>query len=501
MTDKLLDFDKVADFGGIDADSDQLLDQCFEDHKAYLDARGHQRTVILGRKGSGKTAIFRRLTRIKSEDVCVSGHLFSDYPWHHHSKQKEVGVPDEQCFVSSWEYLIYVTMAKLVLSRRPDTYGLEKIDRDLKLLENFLKDTYGTVDPEISKIFSPGTKLQFSGDVGVDAKFLKAKISAKEITIEYLPIKFSEINIKMKNTIIECADPNINYYVCFDELDLGFSLDKEEYKNQIMGIIFAARKINNSARDGNKNISIIIFLRDDIYNMLHFEDKNKITNNSVSVIEWDMDRSSPSLKALMEKRFHQTLGIPANGAWERVFDETKQMAGHQTKYKHIIDRTFLRPRDIIKFCNEILNQNKNSKSKSNQTKFDSKNVADARKKYSEYLLNELDDEIRKHIPNYRSYLEVFRSIGSIQFTISEFEQAPKSRSDIDLGGEQTRSILSSLFEFSVVGFLRSGGSGFGGSQYVWRHVDRNIKFNEQAQKYRVHYGFAEVLDLKKFRKS
>jgi hypothetical protein len=37
-----------------------------------------------------------------------------------------------------------------------------------------------------------------------------------------------------------------------------------------------------------------------------------------------------------------------------VFDETRSMSGHQSNYQHIIDRTFLRPRDIIKFCNEVL---------------------------------------------------------------------------------------------------------------------------------------------------
>jgi hypothetical protein len=111
-----VNFDSVIDFGGIDADADPLLEQCFESHQAYIDARSHARTVILGRKGSGKTAIFRNLLKIKESNTFSVGHLFSEYPWHHHAKQRQTGVPDEHCFVNSWEYLIPTA---LDIDRRP----------------------------------------------------------------------------------------------------------------------------------------------------------------------------------------------------------------------------------------------------------------------------------------------------------------------------------------------------------------------------------------------
>lgn len=132
----------------------------------------------------------------------------------------------------------------------------------------------------------------------------------------------------------------------------------------------------------------------------------------------------------LEKRFHQTLGIPESGAWETVFDETKEMTGHQTKYNHILDRTFLRPRDIIQFTNDILRVHKENEIGSGLN-FTNKNVIDARSMYSNYLLGELDNEIRKHHPNYEAYLEVFRTIGSLQFTIDDFEKTVSERSDLD----------------------------------------------------------------------
>jgi len=51
---------EIDNFGGIDADTDSLLDECFENHEAYLKSKAHDRFLVLGRKGSGKTAIFRK---------------------------------------------------------------------------------------------------------------------------------------------------------------------------------------------------------------------------------------------------------------------------------------------------------------------------------------------------------------------------------------------------------------------------------------------------------
>lgn len=234
--------------------------------------------------------------------------------------------------------------------------------------------------------------------------------------------------------------------------------------------------------------------------MLHFEDKNKVTGVFVSSIEWDLENNGPSLKALVEKRFAETLGLSEKGSWEVVFDESKAMTGKQTKYNHIIDRTFLRPRDIIQFLNEILIAHRINHSKPG-VKFDNKDIINARKKYSQYLLDELDDEIKKHHPNYEAYLEVLKTVGSLQFTIKVLEDACKQSRDPKLESITARQMLSQLFEFSVVGFYKPGREGFGGADYVWRHKDRRVRFDDNATSFRIHPGFKEVLGLKKYTRS
>src|SRR5690606_20470077 len=99
------------------------------------------------------------------------------------------------------------------------------------------------------------------------------------------------------------------------------------------------------------------------------------------------------------------------------------MTGRQTKYNYITDRTFLRPRDMIQFCNEIVEQHKNNPDKSE--KVDNKEVYAAKDEYSKYLLRELDDEVYKHLPNYELIFEVIKSLEYYKFTLNDFITALK----------------------------------------------------------------------------
>jgi hypothetical protein len=124
--------------------------------------------------------------------------------------------------------------------------------------------------------------------------------------------------------------------------------------------------------------------------------------------------------------------------------------------------------------------------------FDNDSVIAARAGYSDYLLHELDDEIAKHVPDYKEYLEVLKSLGDIQFTSEQFREGWAQRPRLE--GSDWRSGLGSLFEFSVIGYLKSGGGG-GGSKNVWRYFDARARFDSAAELYRVHAGFKEALDL------
>jgi hypothetical protein len=490
---------EIKSFGGIDADTDFLLDECFEDHEAYVSAKSGAKYLIIGRKGSGKTAIYRKLLRTHEANLFSFGHTFRDYPWHHHDKQRKIGAPDHECFAHSWKYLILITLAKILLnqdSRQPwDEYSLSA----LSSLETFVIDAYGSRDPDVSQVFQPTTKLKLNPSIGFKVGPIEAKAAPTIVPMESLPTVVQEVNANLLEKIVRSLHLENEYYVLFDELDLGFSRTDENYRLRLIGLIHAARDINLAGRDAKKRLNVIIFLREDIYQSLQFEDKNKITESGTTRIEWDTPRTSHSLREIMAKRISNVMEVPVASAWESVFNEEQRMRGYQSKYQHIVDRTMLRPRDIIKFSNEILTAYKNN---SHRTElFENVDVASARPEYSQYLLSELEDEIFKHLPHHDTFFELLRDLDAVQFSYEEFNQICRQRQDLIPEGHTTKSILSELFEFSIVGYYQSGGAGYGGAEYVFRYKSPRAKFNSGAPTFQVHLGLQEVLALKRYRRS
>ncbi|MFD4304238.1 P-loop ATPase, Sll1717 family [Streptomyces albidoflavus] len=482
----MLNISEASNFGAIDADADTLLRECFQDHPAYIAAKMNEKFLVLGRKGSGKTAIFKRFLTERNPNEFSYGHSFNDYPWQHHDLQAQTGVPEERRFFHSWKYLILMGLAKILLNQDQSQPWSEQSSESMQALEDFVVDSYGTRDPDVRQIFSPDKELRFKGALKVP--FLE--ISGERVRVKELPPHIQEVNQVIQEHVLRSLNPENSYYVCFDELDLGFGKADEAYSQRLIGLILAARDLFLAGRNRGKKLNVVVFLRDDIYQDLHFEDKNKITENLMERVEWHESSGGLTLKRLMESRFSRAL---SNGSeqvgWGSIFDETREMPSRQTKYKHICDRTFLRPRDIIKFCNEILKQYKLMGS---DGQFDNQAIHEARSGYSDYLLNELDDEIAKHVPQYKEYLEVVKELGSLVFTLDNFSAAWSRRgtlSDID-----PVTGLGQLFEFSVVGYLKPGGRG-GGSEYVWRYRDPRARFNSASESFRVHPGFKEALDL------
>lgn len=488
----------IESFGGIDADTDQLLDECFEDHAAFIDAISGKRFLIIGRKGSGKTAIYRKILRSNSHDTFTFGHTFRDYPWHHHDKQIRSGVPEQECYIHSWKYLILIGLAKILVNFDQSQPWDEEAADHLAKIETFIIDTYGSKDPDIHQIFQPATQLKLNATFSAKLGPITAGASPTIVPIAELPAIAPEVNGAISEKVIASLNPENKYYVLFDELDLGFDPRDKNYSLRLIGLILAARDINLLARDAKRALNIVVFLRDDIYEVLNFEDKNKLTEGTLARIAWDTAGSPHTLKQLMERRLGKLLAIPVEGSWNEAFDETKDMRGHQSKYQHIVDRTMLRPRDMIKFCNTILETYKLAEG---DGKFANEQIAAATKGYSDYLLRELTDEVFKHIEGHSRLFDLLRELDAVQFSREEFEEACKKRSDLMPKDLSPTEILAELFEFSVIGFYQPGGGGYGGAEFVFRYKSPQAKFNPNATGYQVHLGLQKTLGLKRYRRT
>ena len=151
----------VDNFGAVDADNDDLLLKSFEDHEVYINIREFRNFLVIGRKGSGKTAIFKHmLLNTEKPDYFCFGHTFSDYPWSYHNMQARIGIPDFDKFTHSWKYLILLTVSKIVLNQDHSLPYDETSAEYMASVESFVVDSYGSRDPDVTQIFTPSKRLK-----------------------------------------------------------------------------------------------------------------------------------------------------------------------------------------------------------------------------------------------------------------------------------------------------------------------------------------------------
>ncbi len=486
---------QVSTFGAIDAESDDLLLDCFERPNALVDVLEGRRFLILGRKGSGKTAIYRYILNEKRHDRFALGFTFADYPWQFHDKQIMPAAAQQERYLNSWQYLLLVAIARVLVSEDQSQPWSASVSSDVDRLRKFVVDTYGTTKVSHLEVFNPKRIIR-----GLDGLQLGiAGLSAGAgISVANLPQVFPEVIRAVSELVLRVANPKFKYFILFDELDIGFATDSEEYQQRLIGLLLAARWLVNLAADAGKQIRPIVFLRSDIfYEGLHFNDKNKVRDSHAVEMEWGDRGESKPLRNLMAKRFAEQMQIDPEFAWEAVFDEEQEMRGRQSKYKHITERTFERPRDMIKFCNCVLAEFLTS-NLSGAERFANEHVNGARKSYSVYLRDELSDELLRHVPNQSMVFEILSSLEYQSFTRDEIEVVWKTWQDRMPPELSLDGLLDQLFRFSVIGFYRAGGSGYGGSEYVYRYLDRRAEFNRKAERFSVHNGLVEALQLKRW---
>jgi hypothetical protein len=483
---------QIREFGRIDAESEKQLGQFFLRTDAYQRIEDGRHIVVTGRKGTGKTAIYKTLIDRSDEfsNVLVTGLQFRNYPWGVHSDVNDQNAASVERYFNSWKFLILVELSKLVLTdAKHELPENDHATKAAEVLAGFIQTNWGSLDFEFRDIFKK-KKFSFQFEPKVFGVSL-GSLQMENVPRDQLAGFLEEANRWLFQCLSYVLAPDYWYYVLFDDLDLAYDPADSENEARLIGLLLAARDIFNWAKERRVDVAPIIFIRSDIYDSLQFPDKNKITQNLVESLTWndDEDGGDSSLKTLINQRIRVILGSSA-ADWDQVFED-QLMRGTQTKFKHMAARTYLRPRDMIFFGNCCLEAAR----KSGVERITNQNVAEARPKYSEFLIAELDDEIHPVLADWEGLLDVLRRIHTMRFSRDTFAN---SFSELKLEqrlGLTVEDSLELLYRFSVLGFVKIGGAGYGGSANAFRYKSPSIGFDPGASNLVVHPGLKETLEL------
>ena len=445
----------------------------------YNDAkRGHARLVV-GRKGSGKTAIFYG---IRSAYKPSKDHLVLDLKPEGHQliklreailKQLSPGMR-QHVLTAFWNYLLLMEIAhkiveeeeryayrdyrlkgayERVVNTHSATQPLEQADFSERLL--WLVDDILNRRKDIDRISSTAdvTQLVYEHDI----KPLSDAIS------EYLKVSGKE-----------------DVWILFDNLDKGWPVTcaTSEDIMIVKCLLEATRKVQRQFELRQVELNSIVFIRNDIYDHLVVDPADRGKETAV-ILDW----SDPELfKEIIRRRIAYSTQIdqPFDVIWPLFFET--HIDGEES-FSYILARTLMRPREVLRFTRESINTALNR----GHEKVTEGDILQAERSYSYDLLGDVSFELKDVSPEYADVLYAF--IGSK--TPLAKDELIRRLNEIGIVPDKIEHAIELLLWFGFLGIRVSTDEEM--YSYQFQHDIKRMQSQQQQPIYCIHPGFRKAL--------
>jgi len=389
-------------FGKDDAETDftssGLLQGSFLKTAIYEQIRSRYKSLVIGRKGSGKSALCLMLKQeLSLEDqtyICV---VTPDAISADEIRRFQMdGVKPQQSKKLIWKYIFLVQICKFLLeaarnknnaesdwSTNSDNWSSEiDVSSELKKIRNFLIENNEIDDLNFQENFwriINRIKTKFSFNAFGQSAEIEANNAPNEGLIFDAKLEFLENYLKK----VLNAFKEYKFYVLVDKVDEIWDNDISS-DEMVIGLLMASKQINQMCN----NVSCIIFLRTDIYDQLQFFDKDKLRGDELPVT-WTSEML-PEIILERAKASTKNQSMKYESFWSDYFPKK---IGNENTSNFILAHTLMRPRDIIQLCNLCVDI---ARREGNQT-VEENNILQAIDVYSSWKLNDL---IGEYIINY-----------------------------------------------------------------------------------------------------
>lgn len=342
---------KGINFGYADSEKElretpELFDKAFVDPCNYLDELLYGiKFLVLGRKGSGKTAYgakIRRLATLEPDLVVKPCSLSALNYLEFEDNFSNTGNRGGRKFLASWKYLLLLEIVRIIFEKFPN-----QENEDMCTLFEALKEC--GILPSDSLLHTV-QNVQQKGLTIKLGKFLQLDNERKETVEVAKPDKIAEIIMR---TLKDCAFGDTRFYLIIDGLDdvlrgTHFSSDV------ITGLIRAAEELNLSFHYSSMQVKILVLLRTDIFELCRDPDLNKIKRDSSINLTWNKDalkRVVWQRVACKYKQYRNFEDFWRDFAPKYFAPENKRQENVKVKTTETVlfEMTLLRPRDILQF--------------------------------------------------------------------------------------------------------------------------------------------------------
>lgn len=363
-----------------------------------LQARNGHARLVVGRKGSGKTAIFydvrQRAGRGNERlvlDLKPEGHQFS----HLKDFVLERVAPGlrEHTMVAFWNYILLCELARKALDK----------DRNI-----------ARIDPDRYRRYSRLAEVYERHDNGWDADFSQRlvrqldRIAAqlggldmKEIGNRLTEIVYRGDLRELSDGVSEYLQTKESIWILVDNLDKGWPVRGTSETDMLIvrSLLDATRKMQHQLENDDIELKCLVFLRSDIYEHLLRETPDKGKDTAIQ-LDWE---DAETFEEIVRRRIYASTGLdlPFRDLWPRLCDP---LMGHQDSFSYFTERTLMRPRDLLQFLNAAIGVAVNR----GHNRILAHDITQAEKSYSQDILVATMFEITDTNPDCEDILYVFQ---------------------------------------------------------------------------------------------
>ncbi|MCE8540132.1 hypothetical protein KBY27_21935 [Ruegeria pomeroyi] len=445
------------------------------------DIEDGRKNYVIGRKGTGKTAIAEYLHNQKSYNQFSRLLSFKNFPFNSLYGHADDAYNRPNQYITLWIYVIYHYICSMLAENE-----LVRSRCGFDLRKSFDFDVQGALARSVKTITSQSYSLNLAGFGG--------GFQSDGESAEFDYVKANEAMREFIHSVIDDSE----YYVIFDELDEDYrdvlNPDrKDSYFELLISLFKAVQVIRAEFANTDINIRPIIFLRDDIFDLCRDVDKNKWLDRAVT-LKWDESQLRELVQFRLSRAIQTTTGetVDVSSAWDEVFGVRKTSIGSSRRgsidtFKFLTSRTFLRPRDIISHVRECA---KVALSRGNE-KINNIDIKDSGSGHSAYMRREVIDELFPVLDDVAEILGVLSRIRKPIFTRKEFNDRYREYLNQNSSSNKTLTesqVLKLLFHFNVIGNITTG------NHRVFAY-DSDVKVMNMDENICVHNGLIHSLDI------
>ncbi|SEG79582.1 P-loop ATPase, Sll1717 family [Paenibacillus sp. UNC499MF] len=462
-------------FGIIDADNELKNDRVkFEKNFYNLNdvAESIQNDkniqLVLGKKGTGKTYIGKYIEEINKDQVTYIN--FEKFNYTSFNALKDAKAIGYERYQLVWEWVLLSFVVELLSSN----------ENNIELKELYEEIFYGkmTLDKVLNKRLKKG--------VSISEKYKNyIKKTSNVFSIDDL--------VELYKVLLERSQIQDFSYLILDGLDEKIN-EATNYKEILNSLLWTVKHLNDVFYENELDFKIVIFLRNDVYEMISGANLGKIHFGSTKTLTWindSINKYDYPLADFIQKRINNFIigkgGQPSELALANILPEkVKEM----DSWEWLLNFTTYKPRDIIAFFNSARELCKN-----NEKRMTEQILRDATKDYSKYLKQEFEDELYGFL-NDEQKLDVFNNIlpkmkmnwvnfVTIRGYINQTEHCTQSVID-------NSELINLLYSVGVIGTMSSE------NFENWSYRGKRTKLNPNEiplLKYKVHQGLWKVLSI------